>query len=92
MGIEGVGQSTWSQVKQSGILHSTWDPAYLSTECCSLKPGKLFVAFYTDCFRQDIMRPNYTKQVLEGRKGFDTEHNRHLDDIGDYSSMSDAMG
>ncbi|WIA40022.1 hypothetical protein OEZ86_013446 [Tetradesmus obliquus] len=64
-GVEGVGQSTWAQVKAAGVAEAARQPAYGNMECCSLQPGAKWVSFYTDCSRTDIMAVNYTAAALE---------------------------
>jgi hypothetical protein len=64
-GVEGVGQSTWAQVKAAGVAEASRQPAYNNMECCSLQPGANWVSFYTDCSRVDVMAVNYTAEALK---------------------------
>jgi hypothetical protein len=64
-GVEGVGQSTWAQVKAAGVAEASRQPAYTNMECCSLQPGAKWVSFYTDCSRVDVMAANYTAEALK---------------------------
>jgi hypothetical protein len=64
-GVDGVGQSTWAQVKAAGVAEATRQPAYSSMECCNLKPGSDAVDFNNDCSRVDVMAVNYTAEALQ---------------------------
>ncbi|WIA15600.1 hypothetical protein OEZ85_002227 [Tetradesmus obliquus] len=63
-GVEGIGQSTWAQIKAAGVGEAARQPAYGTMECCSLQPGAEYVAFYKDCSRMNVMSVNYTAQAL----------------------------
>jgi hypothetical protein len=65
VGIEGYGQSTWAQVKAAGVADHDRSPRYSNMECCSLRKNNMYVNFYADCFREDIMSRNYTQMVLD---------------------------
>ncbi len=65
VGIEGVGQSTWAEVKAAGIALADRKPAYDNMECCNLKPGAKWVAFYSDCMRTNIMAENFTQAAMK---------------------------
>jgi hypothetical protein len=63
-GIEGYGQSTWTQVKAAGVADHAMTPRYSNMECCSLRKNNMYVNFYSDCFREDDMSHNHTQMVL----------------------------
>eukprot|EP00775_Hariotina_reticulata_P009880 gene9880-10038_t len=64
-GVEGVGQTTWSQVKAAGaVAQAAVTPAYQQMECCSLGADRKWVNFYTDCSAVDVMKSNFTAQAL----------------------------
>jgi hypothetical protein len=64
-GVEGVGQTTWSQVKAAGpVAQATVTPAYQQMECCSLGATAKWVNFFSDCRAEDVMKSNFTAQAL----------------------------
>eukprot|EP00879_Flechtneria_rotunda_P021543 GHRR01022706.1.p1 GENE.GHRR01022706.1~~GHRR01022706.1.p1 ORF type:complete len:543 (+),score=179.88 GHRR01022706.1:277-1905(+) len=65
LGVEGVGQSTWAQVKAAGVALADKKPEYGDMECCNLRQGAAWVNFNRDCSRTDIMVKNYTQEAMQ---------------------------
>lgn len=65
VGIEGVGQSTWAEVKAAGVSQLNRPPDYSNMECCSLRPGSEWVSFYSDCSKRDVLHNNFTRGVVD---------------------------